>query len=105
MVRKGIEMQAKARDRSVRLMRSASRELGKLASQLEGSGKPARRKKRKSGLSPRRSAAHTSPLEGGGGNHGHVGASAERVAVNSDRHTVHFFQRALGEDFLRRPRA
>ena len=47
MVRKGIEMQAKARDRSVRLMRSASRELGKLASQLEGSGKPARRKKRK----------------------------------------------------------
>ena len=47
IVRKGIEMQAKARDRSVRLMRSASRELGKLASQLEGSGKPARRKKRK----------------------------------------------------------
>ena len=47
IVRKGIEMQAKARGRSVRLMRSASRELGKLASQLEGSGKPSRRKKRK----------------------------------------------------------
>ena len=44
--RKGIEMQAKARDQSVRLMRSASRKLDKLASQLEGSGKRTRRKRR-----------------------------------------------------------
>ncbi len=46
MVRKGIEMQAKARDRSVRLMRSASGKLDKLASQLEGSSKRTRPKKR-----------------------------------------------------------
>ncbi len=46
MVRKGIELQTKARDRSVLLMRSASRKLDQLASQLEGSGKRTRRKKR-----------------------------------------------------------
>ena len=47
IVRKGIEMQTKARGRSVLLMRLASRKLDKLASQLESSGKQTRRKKRK----------------------------------------------------------
>ena len=96
MVRKGIELQTKARDRSVLLMRSASRKLDKLASQLEGSGKRTRRKKRDvrsaaSGLPPRQSGAPTLLLEGGGGDDGHLGASAERVAVNADRHAVHLF--------------
>ena len=47
MVRKGIELQTKARGRSVLLMRSASRKLDKLASQLESFGKQTQRKKRK----------------------------------------------------------